>query len=133
MAIFVDIYLLKTDDNIQLNTIEEKCKEVDFKNNNTDGEQLDYVKYDDVSEHISGYWRSIWYYSYQKHQGRFTPLMDTNSNRISHMQEGQVQEAKMHGFNRKMFYIGSRVDLGFYKDDKEYGKNIHCSNGRVLQ
>jgi hypothetical protein len=71
------------------------------------------------------------YYAYKFNFGKSTPTLDPSKNRIGLMLEGEVNNGQMNGFHRKIDFISKTVEMGFYKDDTEYGKNIQCINGSI--
>jgi hypothetical protein len=38
----------------------------------------------------------------------------------------------MEGYNRKYYYIGNQVDLGYFQENLSHGKNIRYQNGKII-
>ena len=142
---FADIWLYNTD--FKINTYDKNMLE--FAQNQTEANSYsnlyksyksqpklrphDFLTFDKIAHLLNGYARIVFYQVYsQDGSHNYNPYMNPRRNRIVQMKEGQFKNGKANGYVRTMDMMKD-ASVGFFKEDRAYGKVQYYQNGRLTQ
>lgn len=91
-----------------------------------------------LSQVLSGFGRMVIYENHNKMNQtyeldpriRFDPRGDNSTNHVIEIKEGDFKFGKLNGYGR-VVNAEERARVGYFKDDKDYGKMIYYKDGVV--